>query len=112
MCGLFLYCGHPRDPATLQAAFAASKHRGPDDTQLLVYYRYENPDRPTTPTSMVAMGFHRLSINGLDPRANQPFTTDDAVVVCNGEIWNHPKLEAVCQTPSRSGSDCEFLAGY
>ena len=112
MCGIFLYCGHPRDPATLQAAFAASKHRGPDDTQLLVYYRYENPDRPTTPTSMVAMGFHRLSINGLDPRANQPFTTDDAVVVCNGEIWNHPKLEAVCQTPSRSGSDCECLAGY
>ena len=41
MCGIFLYCGHPRDLTTLQAAFVATKHRGPDYTR-------------TTPPSTIA----------------------------------------------------------
>ena len=112
MCGIFLYCGQPREIAALQAAFAATKHRGPDDTQLLVYYRYEDLGCPTTPTTMVAIGFHRLAINGLDPRGNQPFVADDAVMVCNGEVWNHTALEAACHARSWSGSDCECLPAY
>jgi asparagine synthase (glutamine-hydrolysing) len=112
MCGIFAYYGKPVDPSTLHESFVATKHRGPNDSQFLVYYRYDDASSPTTPTSMIAIGFHRLSINGLDPRANQPFTTHDCLLACNGEIWNHPKMEGTSQTTTHSGSDCECLSGY
>lgn len=112
MCGIFAYAGRPRDPVELQAAFAAIKHRGPDDTQFVVHYRYDDATRPLQPTFMLAFGFHRLAINGSDPGANQPFANDDAVVMCNGEIWNHATLHVRGRNPPRTGSDCECLSGY
>lgn len=102
MCGIFLYCGAPRDVTSLHQQFLRSQHRGPDDTQFLTY----SPE----PDTLVAVGFHRLSINGQDPRAHQPFTDAHTWTVCNGEIWNYSALHDRCGVPNASGSDCEVLA--
>ena len=100
MCGIFLYCGKPRDTTELQAAFMRSQHRGPDNTQFLVYYIHD---------LMLAFGFHRLSINGLNAMAHQPMFFGHTILLCNGEIWNAPEIHRACDRKNKSGSDCECL---
>ena len=104
MCGIFLYCGGVQPVDTLRELFTRSQHRGPDDSQFLVHY-------PTAHT-MVAMGFHRLAINGLQASGNQPFTFHDTFTLCNGEIWNHQRLHEDCCTTNTTGSDCEIVPHY
>lgn len=77
----------------------AIAHRGPDDVQ---YY-----DDGT-----LALVFRRLSI--IDPETGrQPFFNErrDALVVANGEIYNHLELRRELEGPFRfrSRSDCEVL---
>lgn len=79
------------------------KHRGPDDTQLWVQY---------TNSGMIVIGFHRLSINGINSSANQPLLKNGTVTVCNGEIWNSSDIHTLCNTPNKSGSDCEAIPVY
>ena len=49
------------------------------------------------------MGFHRLSIMGLEESGMQPFSLDNRNLVCNGEIYGFRPLKeelinkAVCQ---------------
>ena len=38
------------------------------------------------------IGFHRLSINGLDEKSNQPIQDKNIVLMCNGEIYNDKRL--------------------
>ena len=38
------------------------------------------------------LGFHRLSINGLNSESNQPFIKNGVYVICNGEIYNYKEL--------------------
>jgi len=33
-------------------------------------------------------GFHRLAINGLNEKSNQPFNINNMILICNGEIYN------------------------
>jgi asparagine synthase (glutamine-hydrolysing) len=102
MCGIFLYCGDICDVNTLHELFMQTKHRGPDDTQFVVY-------RTDDSTTMIAMGFHRLAINGASAAARQPFLEKGCVAMCNGEIWNHQELEQQAGTHLQSGSDCEVI---
>jgi asparagine synthase (glutamine-hydrolysing) len=100
MCGIFLYCGKSRDVQELQECFMRSQHRGPDNTQFIVFYVDE---------IMIAFGFHRLSINGLNPKANQPLFVDHTLTLCNGEIWNSEQMHRSCGTENTTGSDCECV---
>jgi len=79
---------------------AALEHRGPDDEH------YFSDDR-------VSIGFRRLSIVDLDggrqPIANE---TGDIVLVCNGEIYNSPKLRSELLSAGhkfRTNSDVEVI---
>ena len=55
------------------------------------------------------LGFTRLAINGLNEAGMQPFSTDDAEWICNGEIYNARQLSLEYNIPMPSGSDCEVL---
>ena len=53
------------------------QHRGPDNTSdlflhLIMIINY--------------IVFHRLSINGIDEKSNQPIEVNNVTVICNGEI--------------------------
>jgi asparagine synthase (glutamine-hydrolysing) len=53
--------------------------------------------------------FDRLAINGLGPDGDQPFVDDDAVVMCNGEIYNHAQLRDVVSVKPSGTSDCDII---
>jgi asparagine synthase (glutamine-hydrolysing) len=55
------------------------------------------------------MDFYRLAINDLSPAGMQPFTYDDIMFVCNGEIYNHRELTPI---KNKSVSDCECIGAY
>jgi asparagine synthase (glutamine-hydrolysing) len=77
--------------------------------------------RPRGPDSVgywsesgTSLGLRRLAIIDLDPRANQPMTSDDGkyVIVFNGEIYNYRALRADLEKRGerfRTGSDTEVL---
>ena len=70
------------DPEKLVRMRDRIAHRGPDDAGLWVDERHR-----------VGLGFRRLSIIDLSETANQPMTNDEgAVLVFNGEIYNHTSL--------------------
>ena len=62
MCGIFAVLNNNDvvDDAFIKKQFLKSKPRGPDNTTLNI-------------TNNIYIGFHRLSINGLDNGSNQPF---------------------------------------
>lgn len=73
--------------------------RGPDGTS---YYN----------ANSALLGFKRLAIMGLNEFGMQPFSYDDKVLVCNGEIYGFRdiKIELLKKGYSfKSDSDCEIL---
>jgi len=102
MCGIFYFQTVARlalnQLKTLQESFIHSSHRGPDMSVFL-------KDGPR------AWGFHRLSINGMDSTANQPFHIKKCRLICNGEIYNYKSLivEFGLESEYQSGSDCEVI---
>ena len=98
MCSIFGIQGKSIDPAVLQKCFARTISRGPDMSRFV-----EIP--------CGYLGFHRLSIMGLDERGMQPFQLDDDRVVCNGEIYGfRPIRRRLMQKyPIVGESDCEIL---
>ena len=103
MCGIFYYesiqkHGRIRTSTlkTLQSNFAKISHRGPDNSQFDV-------------DGQRCLGFHRLAINGLTSTGNQPFNMLGCKLICNGEIYNHVKLESKYGFNCASGSDCEVI---
>ena len=85
------------------ALFNNVKARGPDEST------FEIKDNSI-------IGFHRLAINGLNSNGMQPFTYEDNnfkyTLICNGEIYNHSKLEELLNFKSKSNSDCEVLLPF
>lgn len=53
--------------------------------------------------------FHRLCINDLSENANQPFETEDYIVMCNGEIYNYKNLIKTFNLKCTTNSDCEVI---
>ena len=102
MCGIFYFQTVARlslnQLKTLQENCLLSCHRGPDKTVFL-----KDDTR--------AWGFHRLSINGMDPAADQPFHLKNCRLICNGEIYNFRELiaEFGLEGEYTSGSDCEII---
>jgi asparagine synthase (glutamine-hydrolysing) len=102
MCGIFFYKGPARNVDELRQLFMKTKHRGPDSRVFKVFYLDSG--------EMVAMGFHRLAINGMATTDEQPFHSDHTYVMCNGEIWNHNELRA--EGGEANESDCKCLLPY
>jgi asparagine synthase (glutamine-hydrolysing) len=102
MCGIFYFETVSRialaQLKTLQETWIVSSHRGPDKSVFM-----KDDTR--------AWGFHRLSINGMDPAADQPFHLKNCRLICNGEIYNFRSLieEFGLEGEYQSGSDCEII---
>jgi len=102
MCGIFGCIdasSHTID--TLQEGFMKIKHRGPDHSVLL-----------TIPNTNHIAGFHRLAINDVSEKGNQPLSHPNyphIKVICNGEIYNHKELQQIYNFQPSSGSDCEII---
>ena len=107
MCGIFFVKKNNNlstDDTTnlsydIYSEFNKSKNRGgipPDDTQFFVIGEYY-------------MGFHRLSINGLNTESNQPFFKNGTYLICNGEIYNYKELYSYIGIKPLTSSDCEII---
>jgi asparagine synthase (glutamine-hydrolysing) len=99
MCGIAGAIGRNKDELTRRMA-AALAHRGPDDE---AYYKDD----------VVTLGFRRLSIvdieGGRQPISNE---TGELILVCNGEIYNSPRLRERLQRGGhrfRTNSDVEVI---
>ena len=57
----------------------------------------------------VTLGFHRLSINGLDDISNQPICINGVYLICNGEIYNHKDIISQLNINPKTNSDCESI---
>ncbi|PID69995.1 asparagine synthetase B [bacterium DOLZORAL124_38_8] len=99
MCGFTAYTGTDTKIQTkLRLSFAKIKHRGPDKT--------------ITKTLSTGgwIGFHRLRIIDTTPKGDQPFATEIATLVCNGEIYEHQLLrQQFSSYEFQSESDCEVI---
>ena len=102
MCGIFYFQTVSKlaiaQLKALQETFILSAHRGPDKS---VFMKDDNR----------VWGFHRLSINGTDAAADQPFYLKNCRLICNGEIYNFRALiqEFELDDEYVSGSDCEII---
>ena len=101
MCGIFyIYDESPSNQTNESAihnAINTIKHRGPDTSQVIS-------------NKYVTMGFHRLIINGSNGLSNQPMTLDgQTYLLCNGEIYNHVRLQQKYNIVCTTGSDCEII---
>jgi len=97
MCGILGIAGNV-DVRDFSEGLERLTPRGPDSTQ-------------TISNKNVMLGFKRLAINGSTSDSMQPFSSDGVHVMCNGEIFNHKKIENEIEFSPNSGSDCECLVG-
>ena len=101
MCGIFLHFtkdGIIRKELFKQllCQYSSIEHRGPDRHTLSLF-------------NNCLAGFHRLAINDLSSKGDQPFELDGDFLMCNGEIYNYEKLQEQEQFPLVSKSDCEII---
>lgn len=101
MCGIFLYVKSyykhiPINLLEVNNLYNKISRRGPDQHNLTLF-------------GNDIIGFHRLAINDLTNKGNQPFHLDGDYLMCNGEIYNHLDLEKKYGVTPESRSDCECL---
>ena len=98
MCSIMGYCGKGADLSKFKEGFERTISRGPDASKII-------------DTSQGYLGFHRLSIMGLNDAGMQPFQLDKNYVVCNGEIYGFEKIKENLsgKYTFKSESDCEIL---
>tara|TARA_B110001450_G_scaffold243133_1_gene254135 strand:+ start:2050 stop:3774 length:1725 start_codon:yes stop_codon:yes gene_type:complete len=99
MCGIFSLLNNASSitDKKINIAFQYCKNRGPEYSELLKID--ENN----------ILGFHRLAINGLDTKSNQPITINKITIICNGEIYNYKKLYNELKISPKTNSDCEVI---
>jgi asparagine synthase (glutamine-hydrolysing) len=95
MCGIFCVLNQ-NETDNYKKEFEKGKARGPDDSKFITYYKE-------------ILGFHRLSINGLNAESNQPITIDNVVLICNGEIYNYNEIYKELNITPQTNSDCEAI---
>ena len=99
MCSIIGSWGKGVDYNTLQQALEKTKSRGPDASRMI-------------DTGDGFLGFNRLSIMGLTEEGMQPFDKEEAVCVCNGEIYGFREIKNKLKKKGytfQSDSDCEIL---
>lgn len=100
MCGIFAYLGSYYDIDTLKRNFDNIQNRGPDNSIIQIV------------NHQIFFGFHRLSINDVSEKGNQPLyhpNNRELVLICNGEIYNCQKLVKDNGFQTYSNSDCEVI---
>ena len=98
MCGIFsLLNNEIYDADLVNKSFQKGKTRGPENSKL------------TKVNILCDFGFHRLAINGLNSKSNQPITVNDITLICNGEIYNHEELYLMLSIVPKTDSDCEVI---
>jgi asparagine synthase (glutamine-hydrolysing) len=103
ICGELRFDGAPVRDEVIVSMREVLHHRGPDDGGLFV-----SDDR------RAGLGFRRLRIVDLHPRANQPMANEDGAIrlVFNGEIYNFLDLRRELEPRGhifRSDSDTETI---
>lgn len=102
MCGIFSVVNYenygvsPKLYKKLKDSFIKGQNRGPEFS---ILSKYEN----------IYFGFHRLAINGLNAKSNQPFDINNIVLICNGEIYNYKSLSDENNINLTTDSDCEII---
>ena len=97
MCGIFsILNGNEISHDFVNIQFQKGQTRGPESSKLVKSLKLN-------------MGFHRLAINGLNEKSNQPFNIDDIMLICNGEIYNYKKLYEQMGVIPKTDSDCEVI---
>ena len=101
MCGIFLHFakdGIIRKELmnSILDRYHLLEHRGPDRHTLSM-------------TGNCLIGFHRLAINDVSTKGDQPFELRKEFLMCNGEIYNYDQIQRIEKFPLKSKSDCEIL---
>ena len=98
MCGIFAILNNNDlfEKEYITEQLNKSQNRGPDNSTINL-------------SNNNFVGFHRLSINGLDSESNQPFIIDNILLICNGEIYNYKKLYENIKYKPTTNSDCEII---
>jgi len=96
MCGITMYIGSKMTLEKFKELTNLIKVRGPDNQQFLEY-------------NNIYFGFNRLSINDTSELGNQPFETDNTILMCNGEIYNSNDLIKKYNLIVKGKSDCEVI---
>jgi len=91
-------------PVSLVNSFLSIVNRGPDNSIIEEY---------TVGDYVIVIGFHRLSIIDLSTLSDQPLkltsTTDDLLLICNGEIYNYREIIDYYNFKTETKSDCEVI---
>jgi asparagine synthase (glutamine-hydrolysing) len=99
MCGIFALLNNSGfSSETINSQFIKGKNRGPEYSKLKSFSNFN-----------LNLGFHRLAINGLNEKSNQPLLFQNIFLVCNGEIYNYKYLYQLMDIKPESDSDCEVI---
>ena len=106
MCGISGFMGDSFTPAIgikFENVFSNLVHRGPNGSA-------KWGSEPTK-SPFFSLGHHRLAINDLDERANQPLTgRGGSRIIVNGEIYNSPEIrQKLSNYEFKTSSDSESL---
>ena len=97
MCGIFGLVNYKTiNRQTIYKSFNNGKNRGPEFSI-------------TKEVNNIFFGFHRLAINGLNDKSNQPFDIKNCILICNGEIYNFKELAKNNNINLTTQSDCEII---
>ena len=97
MCGIFSLLNTTGiSDDFINAQFIKGQKRGPEYSKLIS-------------KNKANFGFHRLAINGLNDKSNQPFMINDIILICNGEIYNYTYLYELLEIKPETDSDCEVI---
>tara|TARA_B110000208_G_C11792212_1_gene438019 strand:+ start:2398 stop:3969 length:1572 start_codon:yes stop_codon:yes gene_type:complete len=104
MCGIFAYLSKEKiNLEKLRLNGSRCQYRGPDST-IEKYFKIND--------QYLYFMFHRLAINGLSEKSNQPMcleTLKKYTLICNGEIYNYKELAKKYNIILTTGSDCEII---
>ena len=94
MCGIYFSLYY--DSELEEDNWKLIKHRGPDNSNSFFYKKH-------------FFGFHRLALQDISDKGNQPFLLKNIILVCNGEIYNFKELKSEYKIETNSESDCEII---
>ena len=94
MCGIYFSLFY--DSELEKENWKCIQHRGPDNSNSILYQKH-------------FFGFHRLALQDISEKGNQPFFFSTIILICNGEIYNYKELKIKYQIETKSNSDCEII---
>ena len=104
MCGIFAFISSDEiDVEAIKLESDKLSARGPDSSKEI---SMKIGDKN------IYLAFHRLAINGLDEKSDQPMNLlnlKSIYLLCNGEIYNYKSLAKKYKIDLETNSDCEII---